>query len=923
MTRERRIQLIVLLAVLGMAVVAPSLATIYTDWLWFGETGYQGVFWTSLTTRLLLGIGAAAFAFLFVYVNLRHSLGRLSEPYLVLGVAVSDGHPLILQRRGIVVLVGALSAIVAILAGVFASGHWLELLQYRNATPFGERDPVLGYDVSFYVFNLPLLTYARSLLFWVVFVTLAGAVLVYLLPGRAASPRSGPIGRLRQGSRHLSLLSAALFLILSAGALLDTTQLLLARSDVLIGATYADVTTRRPVLWVLSGVALFGAVLSLVHAFATRTWLLTSAFALYFTAWLGGELVATGVQRLVVTPNEQVKETPFIEYNIAATRKAFGLDSIEERQLTGDSVLSARDIASNMGTIGNVRLWDRRPLLDTFGQMQEFRRYYDFTSIDIDRYVVNGQYRQVMLAARELNAESLPNRNWIAERLTFTHGYGLSLGPVNEVTPEGLPVLLVKDMPPESPPELEIKEPSLYFSELASEYVFVKTRAREFHYPSGDADVYRAYDGSGGVPVGSMINKILFALRFRSVKVLLSEDLTPDSRVLFHRKIVERVKTIAPFLTIDRDPYLVIAGGRLYWLIDAYTTTAHYPYSTRTESGINYIRNAVKIVVDAYHGTTTFYLADHHDPVAATLSRIFPGLLRQLGDMPAELRRHVRYPETLFSIQSAMYATYHMTNPAVFFNKEDQWEIPAIESAGTSAPIEPSYAIMRLPGERDMEFVQMLPFTPGGRDNMASWLVARSDGSRYGRLVVYQFPKEKLVYGPRQVVARINQDQIISPQITLWNQQGSEVIQGTLVVVPVEESLLYVRPLYLRAEGGKSPELKRVIVSYQNTIVMEPTLDEALDRVFRTGVSQAAVDEPPPSDTDVLRAIESPETLAPLAREHFDKAMQAQRQGNWAVYGEEIKQVGAILEQMTKKPEAPERTDKPKKSNRKSGGGGS
>jgi uncharacterized membrane protein (UPF0182 family) len=912
-TRDKRIQLTVVVVGLGLAVVGPSLATLYTDWLWFGETGYQSVFWTSLSTRLLLGSGAAAFAFLFVYVNLRLALRTLAEPYLVLGVALSDGRPLILQRRGISVLVGALSAVVAMVAGVFASSHWLELLQYRNATSFGERDPILGYEISFYVFNLPFLTFVESLLLTVVLITLIGTVLVYLLPGRAVLSRTGPFGTLRGASRHISLLSVALFLILAAGALLDTTQLLLGKSDVILGATYADVTTRRPVLWILAGVSVFGALLALAHAFATRTWLLVSAFGLYATAWLGGGLVTTAVQRLVVTPNEQVKETPFIEYNITATRRAFGLDSIEERQLSGDGILTPRDIATNTGTIGNIRLWDRRPLLDTFGQLQELRRYYDFASIDIDRYIINGQYRQVMLSARELNAESLPNRNWIAERLTFTHGYGLTLGPVNEVSPEGLPVLFVKNIPPESPPELDVKEPSLYFSELASDYVFVKTRAREFHYPRGDSDVYRAYDGTGGISVGSMFNKLLFALRFRSVKILLSEDLTPDSRVLFHRNIIERVKTIAPFLTLDRDPYLVIAGGRLYWMLDAYTSTSHYPYSTRTETGINYIRNSVKIVVDAYHGTTTFYLADRRDPLAATLAKIFPGLVRPLGDMPAELRRHVRYPEGLFSIQSAMYATYHMTNPAVFFNKEDQWEVPAIESGGTAAPMEPYYAIMRLPRERDIEFIEMLPFTPSRRDNLAAWLVARSDGSHYGRLVVFQFPKQKVVYGPRQIVARINQDQVISPQITLWNQQGSEVIQGTLLVVPIEESLLYIRPLYLRADGGKIPELKRIIVAYQNTIVMEPTLDAALERVFRKGASQAAVEEPPPADTDVLPAIESPETLAPLAREHYDKAMQAQRQGNWAVYGEEIKQVGAILEQMAKKPETADKTDKPKR----------
>ncbi len=541
--------------------------------------------------------------------------------------------------------------------------------------------------------------------------------------------------------------------------------------------------------------------------------------------------------------------------------------------------------------------------------MQEIRTYYDFTSIDIDRYVINGQYRQVMLSARELNSDSLPAKSWINEHLTFTHGYGLTLGPVNEVTEEGLPVLFIKDIPPESSVDLEVKEPAIYFGELSNDHVFVGTRAREFHYPRGDDNVVKSYAGKGGVPIGSVLRKLMFASRFRSFKMLLSEDLGAESRIIFHRNIVDRVTTIAPFLTFDRDPYLVIADGRLYWILDAYTLTGQYPYSTRTKAGFNYIRNSVKAVVDAYHGTTTFYLWEPSDPIAVTIGRIYPGLLKPMAEMPENLRRHVRYPEDIFGVQSAMYATYHMTNPVVFYNKEDQWEVPAIDSGGASVPMEPYYTIMRLPHERDVEFVQMLPFTPRRKDNLAAWMVARSDGSHYGRMLVFQFPKQKVVFGPRQIVARINQDQVISPQITLWNQQGSEVIQGTLLVIPVEESLIYVRPLYLRAAGGKIPELKRVIVAYQNQIVMDESLEAALEKIFRKGVDI----RPPEPDahaggTAVPSAVpltgdESAEALADLARQHFERALQAQRDGEWALYGEEIKAVGAVLDRMTKRPD--------------------
>lgn len=911
MRRESRIQLAILLAVLVIGLAWPTFADYYTDWLWFGETGYQQVFATSLATRLGLGAVVGAVAFLILFGNYRLAMHHFDEPYLVLGVSPADGTPLVLQRRGVSRLVTAASALAAVAAGTLGSSRWLDWLQYRRAASFGDRDPIFGMDVSFYVFQLPWYAFVRDVLLGIFVLSLVGSAVIYLMPGRAPT---GPMGILRVARRHLALLAGGVLLLLGAGAWLDAFSLVLSPGGIIQGATYADITAQLPVLRVLAVVSAVGAILAVSHAFTNRPWLLFAGFILYGACWAGGSLYVTAFQRLVVTPNEQVKETPYIAYNIQATRKAFALDRVEERQLSGDAILSKADIEKNAATVENVRLWDRQPLLDTFGQIQEIRTYYDFTSVDVDRYYINGTYRQVMLSARELNSESLPSKSWINEHLTFTHGYGLTLGPVNEVTSEGLPVLFVKNIPPESTVDLEVKEPSIYFGELSNDHVFVGTKAREFHYPRGDDNVFRSYDGRGGVPVGGFARKMLFASRFKSFKVLLSEDLTPESRVVYHRNIMDRVATIAPFLSFDRDPYLVIADGRLYWMIDAYTTSDHYPYSTRTESGVNYIRNSVKVVVDAYHGTTTFYLADTRDPIAATLDRIFPGLLTPITRMPESLRRHIRYPESLFAVQSGMYTTYHMTNPAVFYNKEDQWEVPAIEAAGTAAPMEPYYTIMRLPGEKDVEFLQMLPFTPRRKDNLAAWMVARSDGSHYGRLLVFQFPKQKVVFGPRQIVARINQDQVISPQITLWNQQGSEVIQGTLLVIPIAESLLYIRPLYLRAAGGKIPELKRVIVAYQNQIVMDETLDKALERIFRQGVvirppEDLPLDETPGADAPALTGSESFDALAALAQEHYQKALAAQREGNWAVYGDEIKQVGAILEQMTKKP-APAATPK-------------
>ena len=592
---------------------------------------------------------------------------------------------------------------------------------------------------------------------------------------------------------------------------------------------------------------------------------------------------------------------------------------MQERELSGDAALTRRDLDANAVTLRNVPLWDHQPLKDTFSQIQEIRTYYDFVSVDNDRYRIDGEYRQIMLSARELNSDSLPSRNWINEHLTFTHGYGLTLGPVNQVTREGLPTLFIRDIPPVSTVDLAVTQPSIYFGELSNDHVFVKTNTKEFHYSKGEDNVYTTYDGNGGVGVGSFGRKLLFALRFRSIKTLLSDDLTADSRILYHRRIADRVKLIAPFLEYDSDPYLAIDQGRLFWIQDAYTTSNRYPYAQRA-GGINYIRNSIKVVIDAYHGTTTFYAIDPRDPIAATLGRAFPGLLTPVERMPAGLRERMRYPQTIFAIQAALFSTYHMDRPDVFYNKEDQWEVPAIGAAGGEQQrMEPYYAVMRLPGEEKAEFIQMLPFTPRQKDNLAAWMVSRSDGDRYGDLVVFKFPKQKLIFGPRQVVARINQDQVISPQIALWSQQGSQVIQGTLLVIPIEESLLYVRALYLKAKDGTIPELKRVIVAHQNEIVMEETLEAAIDRLFGRGGGGASTSGPagaaapavtpagsaaaPPGSAATTAPVEQAgsaahKALAAQALAHYERAIAAQRDGNWALYGEEIKKLGDVLKKL-------------------------
>jgi uncharacterized protein len=815
----------------------PSLVRVYTDWLWFGEVGYQSVFTTALGTRIVLGVVAFAAVFGWLAFHLRYALRslRLAGPIIWTGqegVQFELPGKAQLQRLAL-----AAAAILALPAALYASNQWMTWLAFRHGVPFGVADPVIGYDAAFYVFTLPFVDAIRGGLMLLVVLAALGAGAVYALSGSLGLGPSGGLLLSRPAQRHLGLLAAGFFVLLAVGAWLEIPRTLTTPAGIVSGASYSDVHARFPMHRLLVGVSIIAAILAAMAAYG-RLRLLVIAAALYLLVSFGGEGYAAAVQRFIVTPNEQGRETPYIEHTIEFTRRAFGLENVEERELSGDELLTRDDINRNVATLRNVRLWDHRPLLDTFAQLQEIRPYYDFVSVNNDRYYIDGEYRQVMLSARELNSSALPNRTWVNERLTFTHGYGITLGPVNQVTQEGLPVLFIKDLPPVSSVDLEVTEPSIYFGELSNDHVFVGTRAREFHYPRGEANEWTQYTGSGGVAMDSLFKRLMFALRFRSQQIIFSTDITNDSRVLFNRRIGERVNLIAPFLWYERDPYIVVADGRLTWIQDAYTWSTRYPYSQAAANGVNYMRNSVKITVDAYNGTTTFYVADPDDPIVATYQRMFPTLFRPLGEMPAGLRRHVRYPQTLFTMQTAMYTTFHMENPEVFYNKEDQWEVPVIESSdGKAEPMEPYYTIMRLPGQEEAEFIQMVPLTPRRKDNLAAWLVARSDGEQYGHLLVFRFPKQKVIFGPRQVVGRINQDQVIAPQITLWNQQGSQVIQGTLLVIPIEESLLYIRPLYLRAQGGRIPELKRVIVAHQNAIVMEETLEEGLDRLFGQGAS--------------------------------------------------------------------------------------
>src|SRR2546422_3383600 len=896
--RGRRRAAVWLVVGLGLLIFFISpLVGLLAEWPWFSALGYERVFATRLVASFTLGVLAGAVAFAFLYANLRFAQrGIVPNPVVMPASAQTPAVDVTrLVRR--LALPSALA--FALFLALAVSTGWMPVLQFLHQTPFGVTDPVFGRDLAYYVFTLPIVTGVLAILTVLVTVSLLACGALYALRGDVVVYRRTvtiePSARL-----HLALLIAAMFVLTALriyfvrlpGTLYSTT-------GPLFGASFADLHGRLMGLRIAGVAAILGAALVLAELRSKRpgrTALL--AVASYFGVSLLGVFVYPAiVQKFVVAPNELSKETPQLRRHIDATRRAWGLDRVLVRDLSGEARLTERDIQANRPTIDNVRLWDRDPLLQTFGQLQEIRTYYDFVSVDDDRYVVDGRYRQVMLSPRELNSASLPTRTFINERLTFTHGMGLTLGPVNEVTEEGLPVLFIKDLPPASAVSLAVKRPEIYFGELTDNWVFANTGQQEFDYPSGDENIFGTYKGNGGVRVGGLLRRLVFAAYFRSLKVLLSSDITSASRAMYIRDIRERAHTALPFLIWDADPYMVIdSGGRLRWILDAYTATTRYPYAQPLSNGVNYMRNSVKVVIDAYDGSVTAYQADSADPLVRTFAKIFPGIFHPLDSMPADLRAHLRYPEDLFHIQTELYGTYHMAEPDIFYHREDQWQKPVLSIAPERPDPFLRHMVMRLPEEKQAEFILMVPFTPRGKDNLASWMVARNDGERYGRLVVYRFPKQSLVYGPTQIVNRINQDTDISRQISLWDQRGSEVIRGHLLVIPIEESLIYVQPLYLRAEGGRIPEMKRVVVAHQNRVVMEETLEAGLARLFGGAVEPAAAAAAPTGGARPGNG--HPAELARRAAEAYQRAVEAQRSGDWARYGAELSQLGEALRQL-------------------------
>ena len=839
-------------ALIAIVIVLSLVLGLVQKWLWMRQLDYVGIFWTLLSVKWGI-FGVALFvSILYLWINIRFAARNIdvSEGSIFFSKAIR--HPADTSRtinidvssKLLVLAIDAGIVIFSLLFALSVSNQWDTYLRFRYGGSFGVADPLFGIDIGFYVFRLPFYELLQGSI--TVLTVLALAILAFCaLLGVRQSKSTGKI-TLRDGiAQHFIVLLFILVANFGWGFILDHYELVYSTLGVVHGAGYAAAHVTRIALWVMTGASALACVLLVFGFIRPRTKHVVAGIVTYVTLYVVGVLALPFLfQTFVVKPNELSLETFYLNHYIDFTRNAYKLDGIQETAYPALSDLTPEVIARNQDTIQNIRLWDSRPLLQTYQQTQAIRLYYQFYNVDVDRYHLADGYHQVMLASREL-ASQLPAeaQTWVNENLEFTHGEGLVMNFVSTATGGGLPQYLLENIPSESQYGMNISQPAIYFGEVAPGYKIVSTGIKEFDYPKGNENVYASYQGKGGIPLNSIWKRLLFAWTQKDINILLTSYLTPQSRIQIWRSVQERVSQVAPFLLLDQDPYAVLSEGKLYWIQDAYTVSDRFPYSNPQTSGsaqgMNYIRNSVKAVVNMYDGTVSLYVMDPKDPVLGMYERAFPGVFKDLSELPADLKAHLRYPEDLFGIQSTQYETFHMTDPQVFYNREDLWVPPQEKYDGAVNPMDPYYMLMKLPGSGQLEYLIMTPFTPQKRDNMIAWLAARCDFPDYGKMLFYELPKDKLIFGPNQISAMIDQSTTISQQLTLWDQKGSGVIRGKLIVIPIENSFLYVVPLYLKAEGTNFPQLKRVIVATGDKVVMEPTLDEALTSLFGTGQGQS------------------------------------------------------------------------------------
>ena len=907
---------VILVLLLLIPLILGPLVGFLTDLFWFRSLGLEDVYLRRYTAGFWAFMAFFLIFFVFAVPNLYLAL-RPQVPRVVVDAARPRSSALAGTLRLMWLLL-----IPAFFFGLAGSGQWDPLLRWLNAIPFGVSDPVFGQDVGFYFFTLPVLDFVRGWAIAAVLAVAAGVIFVYVLRGVIGVATDtitrgdlGVAGRTalalaRPARAHLSVLGGLFLLLIAFGYVLDQYDLLFRQDTVLTGAAYTSINARLPALTVLAVLVGIAALACFANAFARTLWVLGGAIVLWFAASILIAGVYPGViENFIVKPDQLNKERPYLERNIAATRTAYRLDNVEESLFNVADTPSAAEARRDLSDTQSVRLWDYRPLLSAFDALQALRQYYTFNDVDVDRYQIGGREVPVMLSARELQSTSLPQATWVNRHLVFTHGYGAVLTPVGGVGAEGRPEMLVKDIPPIGEPKIE--QPRIYFGELTNDYVVVKTQQDEFDYAQEGADARTVFSGTGGVGIGGLWDRLLFALRFGDSNLLFTNQTTGDSKMLFHRNIAERERLIAPFLSYDPDPYLVVADGGLYWINDAYTTGDRYPYSERFEAllsgstsiaggNFNYIRNSVKVVQSAYDGTITFYIVDETDPVVKNLRAIYPTLFKSIAQMPESLKAHIRYPEGIFSVQTQVYSLYHMTNPDEFYNRVDAWRIAnELQFQGSAKqPIEPYYVTTRLPGADRQEFILFVPMTPAGgqRDNMVAWIAGRADAPDYGKLRVLRFPKDRTIFGPLQVEGRIDNDSTIRQQLTLLCPAGSgtQCIRGNLLVLPVGSSFLYVEPLFIQATQGKIPELQRLILATQDKVVMADSFGRALEALFGTTTTPTPTPAPTPGPSATPRPSGAPtatpapsQSVAQLvkqASDHYDQAQDALKRGDFVEY---------------------------------------
>ena len=939
--------------VIGAALLAMILAwwiiSIYPDWLWFGKLNYLSVFWTILLSKFLLGL--TIWLILLIITSLSLYWARRSKDGFGSKQSHNTGNDYLsqlgLSGKSVGYLFIGFALILSIGIALRGSSQWDLILRYFHQQPFGSKDPIFNKDIGFFVFSLPFYMFVQNgLIALFVFSGLLtilwqlknGAIQITNVNEFIQAERKQiviPKITIAPGAiKQLVFFGCIIVLLLAWGYRLKMFTLLYSTQGAAFGAGYTDIHVRLLAFWVLVFVSLVFALVLFSNIFRSGIKLIWISGGVWIGAiLLFSTIIPVLVQKIVVKPNELAKESPYIAYNIHYTRDAYNLNKIKEVSFPVIDKLTVQDITSHNTTIQNIRIWDKRPLLRTYSQLQSIRMYYDFHDVDVDRYHFKNAYRQVMLSARELAVDQLPPQanTWVNRHLIYTHGYGLASSPVNDVTSEGLPNLIIKDLPPSIDVDIKIDHPEIYYGEKTDEYVFVKTKTKEFDYPKGDKNVYTRYQGTGGVSIGSFLRKALFSLSFLDSQILFTSYIESESRIMYNRSIDRRVRMIAPFLNYDGDPYLVVSGGRIYWLQDAYTTSNVYPYSSRSYGyfgkGLNYIRNSVKVVIDAYNGNVSFYIIDEKDPIIKTYSQIFPGLFKPFNEMSSDMKRHIRYPKDLFRVQAGIYRTYHMKDVQVFYNQEDLWEIPDEIYGNSRQEMESYHIIIRLPEEEKEEFVLMLPFVPSKKDNMIAWLAARCDLPNYGNLIVYKLGKEKLVFGPMQIEARVDQQTEISKEMTLWGQRGSTVIRGNLLVIPIRKTFIYVEPIYLEAKQSEAelspaaspntkglrksksksaevtykslksgsaslPELKRVIVAFGNKVVMKGDIESALLDLLGKEIPTKELASP------AIAQHPGSAGSASLALEHFDKAKAYLHRGDWTGYGRELEILEKILNEM-------------------------